>query len=366
MRQLSETVFDAFRTLSVGIRVRAATTANITIATALNPGDTLDGVTLAEGDMVLVKDQSTASQNGIYIVAAIPVRHIDYSSRARDAAAAYNRHPGALFVVMEGTTNADTTWLCTSNRGAGDLDSTSLAFTLMLPAVGAQPLDAYLTTLAGLGLTLIGFKVWTASDTYTPTTGMTAALLGTLGGGGGGGGCGNSSAGGQSYAGGGGAGSLSLKRVTAADIGTSKAVTIGAGGAGGAAGNNAGTAGGDTSIGSLCVGKGGTGGSAVAGATTGSGAGGAGGVAGTGDITGTGENGEAGSGNGTIVTLLGRSGRGGNTFLGSGGTPQTVQGGGNAATGYGAGGSGGASRNNNGTAAGGNGSNGIAFVLEFA
>lgn len=45
---------------------RAATTANITIATALNNGDVLDGVTLATGDRVLVKDQSTGSQNAIY------------------------------------------------------------------------------------------------------------------------------------------------------------------------------------------------------------------------------------------------------------------------------------------------------------
>src|SRR3990167_8472596 len=46
--------------------VRAATTANITIATALNNGDTLDGLTLADGELVLVKNQTTASQNGIY------------------------------------------------------------------------------------------------------------------------------------------------------------------------------------------------------------------------------------------------------------------------------------------------------------
>ena len=56
------------------IKVRCATTANITIATALNNGDTLDGVTLSTGDRVLVKNQSTASQNGIYIVGATPTR----------------------------------------------------------------------------------------------------------------------------------------------------------------------------------------------------------------------------------------------------------------------------------------------------
>ena len=54
--------------------VRAATTGNITIATALNNGDTIDGVTLATNNLVLVKSQSTASQNGIYIVQASPAR----------------------------------------------------------------------------------------------------------------------------------------------------------------------------------------------------------------------------------------------------------------------------------------------------
>jgi len=56
------------------IKVRCATTANITIATALNNGDTLDGVTLSTDDKVLVKNQSTASQNGIYIVGSSPAR----------------------------------------------------------------------------------------------------------------------------------------------------------------------------------------------------------------------------------------------------------------------------------------------------
>lgn len=56
------------------IKVRCATTANITIASALNGDDSIDGVTLATGDRVLVKNQTTASQNGIYIVGASPAR----------------------------------------------------------------------------------------------------------------------------------------------------------------------------------------------------------------------------------------------------------------------------------------------------
>lgn len=63
-------------------QVRCATTANITIATALNNGDVIDGITLATDDRVLVKDQTDASQNGIYIVAVSPARADDHNSDA--------------------------------------------------------------------------------------------------------------------------------------------------------------------------------------------------------------------------------------------------------------------------------------------
>ena len=78
--------------------VRAATTANITISTALNPGDTLDGVVLAENDRVLVKDQTTTKENGIWIVRASP-------ARATDADAAGELSGGTTVYVEEGTRN---------------------------------------------------------------------------------------------------------------------------------------------------------------------------------------------------------------------------------------------------------------------
>jgi len=62
--------------------VQAATTANITIATDLNVGDTIDGYTLVDGDLVLVKDQSTASENGVYVAGASPARSDSYNSDA--------------------------------------------------------------------------------------------------------------------------------------------------------------------------------------------------------------------------------------------------------------------------------------------
>lgn len=105
--------------------VRAATTGNITIATALNNGDTLDGVTLATGDLVLVKDQSSAAENGLYVVGASPVRWA--------ALGLYDLYCGMLVTVQEGTANAGRVWLCTSSAG-GTLGSTALAFS-RFPAV---------------------------------------------------------------------------------------------------------------------------------------------------------------------------------------------------------------------------------------
>lgn len=104
-------------------RVRVATTANVTISTALNNGDTLDGVSLVTGDLVLVKDQSSAAQNGVYVVGVSPARAAEFD--------AWAEFPGSLIAVAEGTANADTLWLCTSNDG-GTLDTTALAFTRMV------------------------------------------------------------------------------------------------------------------------------------------------------------------------------------------------------------------------------------------
>jgi hypothetical protein len=131
-------VAGAVQGLSPKQACRVATTGNITISTALNSGDTIDGVTLATGDRVLVKDQSTASQNGIYVVAASPARATD--------ADAWDELVGAYVVVAEGSTNADTTWLCTSDKG-GTLNTTSVTWS-------AQPSLSAL--VAGDGLVKTG------------------------------------------------------------------------------------------------------------------------------------------------------------------------------------------------------------------
>jgi hypothetical protein len=106
--------------LDVKDSCKAATTGNITISTALNNGDTLDGVTLVTNDRVLVKDQSTASQNGIYIVGSSPARASDLAAGS-DAA-------GMFTFVEQGTVNADNGFVCTSNKGSAVTGTNNLTF----------------------------------------------------------------------------------------------------------------------------------------------------------------------------------------------------------------------------------------------
>ena len=116
---------DAARTgLDVKASVRAATTAALTLSSDLENGDTLDGVTLATGDRVLVKNQGTGAENGIYIVAASGA-----PSRATDADSNTEMTPGMFTFVEEGTTNADSGWVMT-NDGAITVGTTALTFAL--------------------------------------------------------------------------------------------------------------------------------------------------------------------------------------------------------------------------------------------
>lgn len=99
--------------------VRVATTANITIATALNAGDSIDGVTLVAGDRVLVKDQSTGSQNGLYLVGPIPTRTADADSGPEVL--------GLLVHVLAGTVNGGKVFRLT-NTTEPTIGSTTLTF----------------------------------------------------------------------------------------------------------------------------------------------------------------------------------------------------------------------------------------------
>lgn len=141
--------------------VRVATTAAGTLATDYENGDTLDGVVLVTGDRILIKDQATASENGIYVVNAsgAPTRATDFDAGADLIA-------GATMAVNEGTANADTRWTCTTNDPI-TIGVTSLAFA----NVGGT------TYLAGTGLDLTG-NTFSISSTYAGQN--TIVTLGTV------------------------------------------------------------------------------------------------------------------------------------------------------------------------------------------
>ena len=109
--------------LDVKQSVRAATTGNGTLASAYANGLTIDGVSLATGDRILLKDQTDASENGIYTVNAsgAPTRATDFDSDAEVTS-------GAFTFVEEGTTNADNGFVLSTN-GSITVGTTNLAFT---------------------------------------------------------------------------------------------------------------------------------------------------------------------------------------------------------------------------------------------
>lgn len=106
--------------------VKAATTGNITLLGT----QTIDGITLIAGDRVLVKNQTTPSQNGLYTVSATSW------SRTTDMDS-WTEIPGAWITVQQGTTQADTIWLGTADQG-GVLNTTSVTFVNPLANVGLQ------------------------------------------------------------------------------------------------------------------------------------------------------------------------------------------------------------------------------------
>lgn len=121
--------------LDVKASVVAATTANITLSGA----QTIDGVSVVAGDRVLVKNQTNAADNGIYVAAS--------GAWARSADAnTWAELVSAYTFVEDGSTYADTGWVCTVNQG-GTLGTTPITWSQFSGAG---------TYVAGTGLTLAG------------------------------------------------------------------------------------------------------------------------------------------------------------------------------------------------------------------
>jgi len=114
---------DAIRSgLDVKQSVRVATTGAGTLASSFENGDSIDGVTLATGDRILIKNQASGAENGIYTVNASGA-----PTRATDADSDAEVTPGMFVFVEEGTTNADSGWVLTTNATI-TLGSTALTF----------------------------------------------------------------------------------------------------------------------------------------------------------------------------------------------------------------------------------------------
>src|SRR6266446_102685 len=199
-------------------------------------------------------------------------------------------------------------------------------------AIGSVGAVSSFNTLTGAVTSNVVVQKFTASGTYTPTSGMLHCIIECGGGGGGSGGIVNGGAGTGGSPGGGGAGGYSRTYSTAAAIGASKTVTIGAAGAAGA-----------------------------------SGSGGLGGVLGTGDVTGTGDPGGTGM-NQAIITVTTRGPKGGSSPWGGGGR-ESVSAGvavpGENGSGYGSGAGAGATQNAAGAANGNSGTSGLVIITEF-
>lgn len=133
-------VDDTVAGLSWKDEVRVATVVAGTLATSFANGQTIDGVLLATGDRILIKNQAAASENGIYVVNAsgAPTR----SSDAQSSAALL----GAAVYVVSGTANNATRWV-NNNTGAITIGTTDITWVQF---------GAGSTYTAGNGLTLSG------------------------------------------------------------------------------------------------------------------------------------------------------------------------------------------------------------------
>ena len=112
--------------LDVKQSVRVATVSAINLSSDLNAGDTIDGVTLVAGDRVLVKNQSTALENGIYVATSSGAA--SRSSDANGTADTGELKPGTFTFVEEGTVNSDKGFVVSTN-GTITIDTTAIAWT---------------------------------------------------------------------------------------------------------------------------------------------------------------------------------------------------------------------------------------------
>jgi hypothetical protein len=130
-----------FQGISTKTSVLATTTVAGTLASDYENGDIIDGVTLTTGQRVLIKNQSSAIENGIYIVNASgsPTRSSDFAIGAGVS--------GTYVFIEQGTINTNAGYICTSLDGSDFVGTDPITF---VQFSGAGSITA------GTGLTKIG------------------------------------------------------------------------------------------------------------------------------------------------------------------------------------------------------------------
>jgi len=143
-------------TVAQGLGPKAACSAGTTANITLSGLQTIDGYSVTAGQRVLVKNQTASAENGIYVASA------SAWTRATDMDT-WAEVPGAYTVLLNGTSNADTGWVCTATATG----------TIGVTAMPWVQFSGSATYFAGTGLTL-------ASNTFSITnTGVTAASVGS-------------------------------------------------------------------------------------------------------------------------------------------------------------------------------------------
>jgi hypothetical protein len=158
--------------LRTRVIARVASTANVNISTGLENGDTLDGVTLVTGNRVLLKDQSTASQNGLYIVVASGAASRDTEFDIISEIA------GQLILVSEGTTHADDLFLCTTDTSA-TLGSSSISYTQVFPSSGGTVTSVAVADSGSSEFTVTGSPITSSGTISLAVNSIAATKIGT-------------------------------------------------------------------------------------------------------------------------------------------------------------------------------------------
>ena len=158
--------------LRTRVIARAASTANVAIATALENGDVLDGVTLATGNRVLLKDQTTTSQNGLYTVVASGAASRDTEFDIISEIA------GQLILVSEGTAHGDELFLCTTDASA-TLGSSAISYTQVFPSSGGTVTSVAVADSGSSEFTVTGSPITSSGTISLAVNSIAATEIGT-------------------------------------------------------------------------------------------------------------------------------------------------------------------------------------------